>query len=598
LNLIAILATLLVAGQYDNVARLQWADPDHHPITYQEYTNRVGPFQPYSVTEVNHSQPPSSRRLLIITNSSLYPDIQNTLVNTFINQLTQENYEVWSITATGGTPADLRDTIVNYYNDYQIAGVFLIGDLPVAWFHIDNDYGVYGPVDFPCELIYTSLNATFIDADNNGIYEDYTGDLRPVLYLGRIVPSAVNIFLGKTQAELANTYLTKDVNFRTGGRPLEDKALSYIDDDWSDYGAQWSASVAMAYADTTPVYDPYITWSTDYVDRWDDLYEHIMVCVHSAPTLHCFFRPGGHTSNLYYNSIVKQQPNVHFYNLFACSNCNFVETNCMGLHYIFHGGDDGLVSIGSTKTGSMLDFDYFYTPLGAGDSWGESLRQWFYDIGTTDPSWFYGMTCLGDPTLVKSNYVGANDVDLIAEASSRGILLSWQAESLLGYNLYRLDGEANITKIDRTSLKLLNISPINGSGRISFLDSAVKPGKVYTWLLSIISADGQERLIGNVTLDVQQPPVVLMLAPPRPNPARTSVSFIANLSMGTKARLELHDLSGRLVRLWELNQPSNGETTVGWDLRDRGGQPVANGVYIVSLTDDSNTVHQRVVVAR
>ncbi len=597
MHLIAILATLIIAGQYDNITRLQWIDPDHHPLTYQEYLARVGPFQPYMATEVFHSRFSSSCKLLIIVNTSLYPEIQKVLENNFLQQLVGEGYEVWILTAEGGTAMDIRSTILEFNNEHRIQGVFLIGDLPVAWCHLASDFGG-GPADFPCDLIYTALDATILDKNQDGIYDVYSGDLRPVIYLGRLGPSALCSFLGKSQAELVNAYLAKDISFRTGGRPLEDKALSYIDDDWSHEGHKWSSDVAMAYADTTAVYDQYTTWSTDYVDRWDDQYEHVLVCVHSSPILHRFHRPESLTSDVRFDAIVSEQPHTHFYNLFACSNCNFLEENCMGLHYIFHEGEDGLIAVGSTKVGAMLDFEYFYGPLSRGHTWAESLRQWFYDIGTTDPSWFYGMTCLGDPTLVKSSYVNADDVDLVAEESSRGILLSWQAESLLGYNLYRLDGEVNITRIDRTSLKLLNASPINGSGRVSFLDSTVKPGKVYTWLLSYISADGQERLVGNVTMDVQQPPVALMLAPPRPNPARTSVSFIANLNIGHKARLELHDLSGRLVRLWELNQASTGETIVGWDLRDTGGKPVANGVYFVSLSDESKTVSQRLVVAR
>jgi hypothetical protein len=597
MHLILLLAGLLAAGKYDDIPRLHWADPDHSPITYQEYMNRVGPIQSYTTSEIRRSKSPASRRLLIITNTTLAPDIQTGL-DSFIQQLAQENYQVWSITASGGTPADLRNTIVDYYNDDQIDGVFLIGDLPVAWYHIDNDFGTEGPVDFPCELIYTALNADFIDANLDGIYEDYTGDIRPVIYLGRLVPSAVNGGLSVTQAEIVNTYLEKDIDFRTGGRPLEDKALSYIDDDWSAWGSEWSSYVAQAYIDTTAVYDPYTTWSTDYVDRWDDLYEHILVCVHSSPTLHQFHRPGGLIANVPFNTVVSQQPHVHFYNLFACSNCNFVELNCMGCYYIFHGGQNGLVSIGSTKTGSMLDFNYFYEPLASGDTWAESLRQWFYDIGTTDPSWFYGMTCLGDPTLVKSSCVGADDIELAAQPTARGVLISWWGEDMVDYNLYRVDGETNIARLHRTDLSRLNRLPISGAGKLSFSDGTVRPGKVYTWLLSRITADGQENLVGNVVLGVPQLPATLALAAPRPNPAVSDVTFVINISVGSAARLEVHDLAGRLVRRWELAYPAGGESSVGWDLHDASGNPVANGVYTVSLSDGSRSVHQRLVVGR
>jgi hypothetical protein len=64
----------------------------------------------------------------------------------------------------------------------------------------------------------------------------------------------------------------------------------------------------------------------------------------------------------------------------------------------------GLGALGSTKTGSMLNFDAFYYPLGQGATMGESFRDWFISIGMdgyqkSEMSWFYGMALLGDPTL-------------------------------------------------------------------------------------------------------------------------------------------------------------------------------------------------------
>ena len=51
----------------------------------------------------------------------------------------------------------------------------------------------------------------------------------------------------------------------------------------------------------------------------------------------------------------------------------------------------------------MLDFRYFYEPIGNGSSFGTALKEWFefeYPYSNSDISWFYGMTILGDPTLI------------------------------------------------------------------------------------------------------------------------------------------------------------------------------------------------------
>jgi len=60
--------------------------------------------------------------------------------------------------------------------------------------------------------------------------------------------------------------------------------------------------------------------------------------------------------------------------------------------------------VGSAKTGSMLEFDDYYRPLGEGKSIGRSFLEWFaaraeggFDDG--EVTWFYGMNFQGDPTL-------------------------------------------------------------------------------------------------------------------------------------------------------------------------------------------------------
>jgi hypothetical protein len=79
--------------------------------------------------------------------------------------------------------------------------------------------------------------------------------------------------------------------------------------------------------------------------------------------------------------------------------------NLMGA-YLFL--TDGVVNaVGSTKTGSMLNFADFYRPQAAGDSMGQAFLQWLTAnaASTDDPArdwmvdWHNGMLMQGDPTL-------------------------------------------------------------------------------------------------------------------------------------------------------------------------------------------------------
>ena len=153
------------------------------------------------------------------------------------------------------------------------------------------------------------------------------------------------------------------------------------------------------------VWYPYVN-RDDYVFHRlpDDTYEFIQLACHSWSYGH-HFTDGGYA---YSNDIRNAPPRALFYNLFACGALRFTDYNCLGNAYILNTNTPSLTVIGSTKSGSMLNFRDFYEPIGNGYSIGEAFRMWFEDrypysddpSGYNEVSWYYGMTILGDPTLV------------------------------------------------------------------------------------------------------------------------------------------------------------------------------------------------------
>jgi len=96
--------------------------------------------------------------------------------------------------------------------------------------------------------------------------------------------------------------------------------------------------------------------------------------------------------------------------LFCCSGCNWtaVSSNSsqgfLAGSHVYNANNSSLVVVGSTKTGGMLNFDKFYTPLGQGKTIGESLKQWWINANGTAHSnyiiyWHYGMSIIGDPLI-------------------------------------------------------------------------------------------------------------------------------------------------------------------------------------------------------
>jgi len=212
---------------------------------------------------------------------------------------------------------------------------------------------------------------------------------------------------------MMNNYFDKNHRYRTGGLRLDDKALAYIDNDWCMWG--WEDEVALAYPVTDAVIDPYETTREDYMQRvresTNNQYENLLICSHSSPWAHyLYWGDGPYDYSLFHNYEIEQiDVQVLFYNLFACSNCRFVEEDDMGDWYLFQ-STYGLLSVGSTKTGSMLCFYGFYEPLGNGASFGDAYLSWCINhietcAGEESRPWFYGMTILGDPTLRLSRFL-------------------------------------------------------------------------------------------------------------------------------------------------------------------------------------------------
>lgn len=122
------------------------------------------------------------------------------------------------------------------------------------------------------------------------------------------------------------------------------------------------------------------------------------------------FNIGGfydHGDWVFSQDIQDRDPPVLFYNLFACGPGRFTDENYLAGSYIFH-TTYGLITVASSKSGSMLNFRDFTQPLSEGKSIGESFRLWFDAQAPYlqwEKEWYYGMVLLGDPTLCVPSYI-------------------------------------------------------------------------------------------------------------------------------------------------------------------------------------------------
>ena len=383
--LILFFPLLLIA----QVKRLHYIDHYNRPMTtYKEWLRQTRK-EPFSIERAYHSQSNQTRQGLVdvVVFAPLYPGIQDSL-NIYLSDLESEGYTVQVDTIRGWAADSLRLHLSTLLDSGLVGAVF-IGEVPFAWYEMTS---ADGREEFPIDLYLMDLDGTWTDSDGNGLFDGHSGNKAPEIWTGRIYASSMT---WGNEVYLVNNYLSKLHRYRTGGYNIPQKALAYVDDDWYSF---YDCSLGLLY-DTVDVIRQYnTTVASDFRMRLNDAYEWVQICSHSSPWGNTFKYSGGYAGTVFNFEIWFANPPFLFLNLFQCSGTRFFEENYTAGCYIF-GPENGLLSVGSSKVGSMLHFSDFYGPMNNDYSVGEAFKQWFTQWGITDPSWFYGMIICGDPTL-------------------------------------------------------------------------------------------------------------------------------------------------------------------------------------------------------
>jgi hypothetical protein len=348
----------------------------------------------------------------VMVNPSLYSSGQITnSLNRYLSDLQLQGYSPHLTTSSFADPAAIRTYLTNRYTSAGIEGAVMIGNFPVEHYERFNQFGETGNNQrFACDLYYMDVNGTWSDSTGNGTYDTHTGNVSPEIWVSHMITSPlVSLHAGRTESSLLNNYFTKDHQYRQKQIALPQNGLAYVDDDWIPWANQWGNNLDASVAGgVTIVSNGATTTASDYLSRLapatSPKYESVLLCAHSGPQGHSFKIGsdwiGGDVSN---SQLTGLNPQAFFYNLFCCSNADYESSGYMGGEYVF-GTNDGLFSVGSTKTGSMLEFDDYYNPLGQGATFGKAYLDWWqaqavggYSSDETD--WFYGMTIVGDPLL-------------------------------------------------------------------------------------------------------------------------------------------------------------------------------------------------------
>ncbi|MCK4807436.1 MAG: hypothetical protein KAT09_07305, partial [Candidatus Aegiribacteria sp.] len=398
-NIILVLLVLM-GGVYDDTPMTINPDPSYIQGTYEEWIQDQPEYQPFSVTTIAGSD---GAAFILIFEEGLTDSLEAGILDQWTTDIASEGLSTEVVEVTYSTPDELKAYLIGKYND-GLEGAVLVGNLPVPWSVLDADTTL-----FPSDYFYMDIDGTWEDnwigypfqgnPGSDGRYDSFSGSLDPEIYVARI--KVDNLTQVGDPTEILNDYLQRNHEWRLNGDPEPLNALCYVDDDWIPWAVGYQNSMRYLYSNTELVSNAAATNGTDYLEnRLPGNYVWISPFVHSNPGGHYWAQ--GPTTD--WDELVPALPQAHFYNLFACSNSRFTTVHCMGAVYAFCTAT-GLASVGSTKSGSMLHFAPFYSPLGDGGSLGSAYRDWWEFIaqGGLSPgelSWHLGMVVLGDPTLM------------------------------------------------------------------------------------------------------------------------------------------------------------------------------------------------------
>lgn len=337
----------------------------------------------------------TTKTIYLLIKESLYISLQNH-IEVFIEDLNKEGYQaiIHQIpdTYTNQNHEEIRDLLLDGYQNNDLTGAILIGNLPYVIISSEDD-------EFISDIYYMDIDGQWIDEDENDKYETHTGNTDLEIWIGRLYTPN-----GGNDVELLKNYFRKNHKYRSGSLSLPKRAL-YYETRWDEFHdpdieIPYLNNLQTIYTDITFI----APWDgepspSDYLTRLQEGYEFLYLHSWSYSTSHRF--TNGQISS---KDILESDPHVFFYLLSACNVANIANDKYIAGSYIFS-QTYGLTAIAPT-TSSYLQPIWTYPDLTRalrdGKNIGESFIENYNERISehTEICSMYTHVLLGDPTCV------------------------------------------------------------------------------------------------------------------------------------------------------------------------------------------------------
>jgi hypothetical protein len=333
---------------------------------------------------------PVNQTFLVVIDADLYPTLADRL-DQYVDTMRGEQFDVYIEPWLPTHVDELKALLFDHVDLHGIEGALLIGDLPYAEYEQDGLSG--DELGFPVDIYLQDRDATWVDQDNNGIYDFHTelDDIHLEIYTARLTGTVSQL----------QSYFDRVHHYRNVGPLVEPSAFIFIDDDWSAVDTSDALHLGGLYSKVEIIQDRGESTRENYFRKLTtDGAELVFQKIHAGPRLMNIEEKGGLENGVVYpRDIVSNNLKASFINMTNCSGARFSEREQTLAEAYTVGTDYGLAIIGSTKVGHLDHPDTFHKNLAAGMRWGEAYKTWYNAKGRKSELWHLGIVLMGDPLL-------------------------------------------------------------------------------------------------------------------------------------------------------------------------------------------------------
>ncbi len=245
---------------------------------------------------------------------------------------------------------------------------------------------------------------------------------------------------------------------------------------------------------------------------------------------------------------------------------------------------NSVTSDGSMIVGSTWDDEDDMSVAAAwrwnGSTWDEEALG---AIPGTFP--FYGYVIANDVTADGSTVVGYNELSGPGDATG----FIWTEESgMIDVDDFLAD---NGVEVDPTlSIRTLTSISYDGTAMVGIGQDIYPP---WNYRSFIIRMDNPMLVAGPEDVVLSMPSMQAF-----PNPTSGATTLMLDLPQSTQVSLEIHDITGRLVRKLSGGSIQAGHHQVRWDGTDASGTEVPSGVYYCRFTAGTQAGLQKITIMR